>query len=298
MELSVSELYKNFKNFKALQNISFDVKQGDVLGILGANGAGKTTLLRIITGIVESSSGSILLNNTPLNYDNILKYIGYLPEERGLYKNMKAIDCIVFLASLKNISKNEALEFVKTKAIDLEIDFDLKQAVGSFSKGMQQKVQLLAATVHKPSILILDEPFSGLDPMNAQVIKKEIINLAQNGTTILMSTHRMDTFEDLCNTFLFLRKGHVLAKGSKSELLLKNTLIQLHVKNELPTDLLTVVQHTIKNEIHEYTINYSDSINSLMSLLINKNLEIISVQPHTDTLEDVFIKMNKNITHE
>lgn len=279
----------------ALNKVSFEAKSGEVLGILGANGAGKTTLLRIITGIINPTAGAITMGGQLLNYDLILKNIGYLPEERGLYKNMKAIDTVVFLASLKNISRTQALDFVKAKSIDLEIDFDINKPVGSFSKGMQQKVQLLAATVHHPKLLILDEPFSGLDPMNSQVIKKEIVNMAQSGTTILMSTHRMDTFEDLCSSFLFLRKGEVLAKGAKADLMPSQLLLKVVTKSPLSETLFQFEKQMVSNGLFEYWIKAGDSTNVIAQKIIEQQADLVSIAPHADTLEDVFIKMNKNL---
>lgn len=298
MNISVSGLNKKYKDCTALQDISFDVSSGDVLGILGANGAGKTTLLRIITGIINPSSGNITLDGTQLSNELILNNIGYLPEERGLYKKMAAIDCVLFLASLKNISKKDATAFVNQKIVDLEIDFDLSKPVGSFSKGMQQKVQLLAATVHHPKILILDEPFSGLDPMNSQVIKKEIVSLAENGTTILMSTHRMDTFEDLCKSFLFLRKGQILAKGPKKSIMHDTNVLKIQLTTEFEfseTELLEKKQ--IVNG-YEYVINPTGTVNQIVQRLLDKSTEIIAINPHVETLEDVFIQMNRNFNDE
>lgn len=294
MELEIIDITKKYKDFTALDKVNFEVKEGDVFGILGANGAGKTTLLRIITGILNTSSGSLKLKGQDLTYNLILKHIGYLPEERGLYKNMKAIDCLIFLASLKNINKNECINYLEAKKNDLEIDFDLNKSIGSFSKGMQQKIQLLAATVHRPSLLILDEPFSGLDPMNAQVFKKEIIRLSENGTTILMSTHRMDTFEDLCNSFLFLKKGKILAKGLKSELLPVQNHIELQTLDAINLSDYKIINYENKANKHTYIIEYSDSKNVLLEKLLQNEVRIESIKPHRETLEDIFIKMNKN----
>lgn len=297
MNISVSGLSKKYQSFTALHPISFEVQSGDVLGILGANGAGKTTLLRMLTGIVRPTEGSIMISQQPISNSLIINHIGYLPEERGLYKNMKAIDCLLFLAALKNVSKSKALDFVQEKSKALEIDFDLNKPVGSFSKGMQQKIQLIAATVHRPSILILDEPFSGLDPMNAQVIKREISTLSQSGTTILMSTHRMDTFEDLCKSFLFLRKGSILAQGAKSELLPRKSVYKLMLTGpyDFTADELVYSQ---KMEGHfEYLVNHGGAVNELLKKLISANVGIISASPQRETLEDVFIQLNKNFDH-
>ncbi|HTF81033.1 MAG TPA: ATP-binding cassette domain-containing protein [Cytophagales bacterium] len=297
MNISVSGLYKSYKNFSALKDISFEINSGDILGILGANGAGKTTLLRIITGIIPPTHGHVLIDNQQLTNALILKNIGYLPEERGLYKNMKAIDCILFLASLKNISTRAATEFVQKKIQDLEIDFDLNKPVGSFSKGMQQKVQLLTAIIHQPAVLILDEPFSGLDPMNSQTIKKEILNLSRQGTTILMSTHRMDTFEDLCKSYLFLKKGEVLAKGTKTDLLPKKNTLKLHLRTMYTFTNDELVYQKQTESGFEYLINPQESVNDLMKRLLSDAVEIVSINPHTETLEDVFIQMNRNTDH-
>lgn len=297
MNISVSGLSKKYQSFTALHPISFEVNSGDVLGILGANGAGKTTLLRMLTGIVTPTEGSIKIGQKNLDNTIIINNIGYLPEERGLYKNMKAIDCLLFLAALKNVSKSKALEFVQKKSKSLEIDFDLNKPVGSFSKGMQQKIQLIAATVHEPSILILDEPFSGLDPMNAQVIKREIVSLSEEGTTILMSTHRMDTFEDLCKSFLFLRKGTILAQGAKSELLPQKSVYKIVLQSSFDFATEELIHSKEAEGCFEYLINHNGPVNEVLKKLINAHVGIISISPQTETLEDVFIQLNKNFAH-
>lgn len=297
MNISVSGLSKKYQSFTALHPISFEVHSGDVLGILGANGAGKTTLLRMLTGIVTPTEGNIEIADKKLSNTLINNHIGYLPEERGLYKNMKAVDCLLFLAALKNVPKSKALEFIQEKCKALEIDFDLNKPVGSFSKGMQQKVQLIAATVHRPQILILDEPFSGLDPMNAQVIKKEIVSLSEQGTTILMSTHRMDTFEDLCKSFLFLRKGTILAKGAKAELLPQKSVYKILLKSAFDFSSEELVNSKFAEGNFEYLISHNGPINEVLIRLIDAHVDIISISPQTETLEDVFIQLNKNLDH-
>lgn len=182
----------------ALANFSINVPEASIYGLLGPNGAGKTTFIRIINQITQVDSGEIFINNEKLN-PNHIRQIGYMPEERGLYKNMSVGDQILYFGELKGMSKNDALNQAKYWFEQLEIDQWWKKKLSELSKGMAQKIQFVVTVLHRPKLLILDEPFSGFDPVNANLIKDQILNLKNNGTTIILSTHRMESVEEMCD---------------------------------------------------------------------------------------------------
>ena len=182
----------------ALEDFSINVPEASIYGLLGPNGAGKTTFIRIINQITQADSGEIFINNEKLN-PNHIRQIGYMPEERGLYKNMSVGDQILYFGELKGMSKNDALSQAKYWFEQLQIDQWWKKKLSELSKGMAQKIQFVVTVLHRPKLLILDEPFSGFDPVNANLIKDQILNLKNNGTTIILSTHRMESVEEMCD---------------------------------------------------------------------------------------------------
>ena len=200
--LTVNKLGKSFKSKRVIQDISFDVRKGEIMAILGPNGAGKSTTIRNIMGIMYPDEGSITYHNHAANEIPRHK-IGYLPEERGLYKNVKVMDMILYLADLKNYPVKKAKERALTYLAKFDLDGKDKVSVEELSKGMGQKVQFIASIIHEPELLILDEPFSGLDPVSQELFKKEIRELANNGTAILLSSHQMNVVEELCDRLLY-----------------------------------------------------------------------------------------------
>ena len=194
---NVTKTYNAGKKL-ALDNFSIDVPEASIYGLLGPNGAGKTTFIRIINQITQADSGEVFINEQKLNPEHI-KQIGYMPEERGLYKNMSVGDQILYFGELKGMSKNDALSQAKYWFEQLEIDQWWKKKLSELSKGMAQKIQFVVTVLHRPKLLILDEPFSGFDPVNANLIKDQILNLKNNGTTIILSTHRMESVEEMCD---------------------------------------------------------------------------------------------------
>ena len=194
---NVTKTYNAGKKL-ALDNFSIDVPEASIYGLLGPNGAGKTTFIRIINQITQADSGEVFINQQKLNPEHI-KQIGYMPEERGLYKNMSVGDQILYFGELKGMSKNDALSQAKYWFEQLEIDQWWKKKLSELSKGMAQKIQFVVTVLHRPKLLILDEPFSGFDPVNANLIKDQILNLKNNGTTIILSTHRMESVEEMCD---------------------------------------------------------------------------------------------------
>jgi len=200
---------KTFGEFTALNNISLEIPRGSIFGLLGPNGAGKTTFIRIINQIILPSEGKILLDGHPLQPSDI-QIIGYLPEERGLYKSMKVGEQALYLAQLKGLSKAEAKERLRYWFKRLKIEDWWDKKIQELSKGMAQKVQFVVTVLHRPKLLIFDEPFSGFDPVNANLIKDEILQLREDGATILFSTHRMESVEELCEYMALIHKGNKL----------------------------------------------------------------------------------------
>ena len=206
---------KTFGEFTALNNISLEIPRGSIFGLLGPNGAGKTTFIRIINQIILPSEGKILLDGHPLQPSDI-QIIGYLPEERGLYKSMKVGEQALYLAQLKGLSKAEAKERLRYWFKRLKIEDWWDKKIQELSKGMAQKVQFVVTVLHRPKLLIFDEPFSGFDPVNANLIKDEILQLREDGATILFSTHRMESVEELCEHMALIHKGNKLLDGRVS----------------------------------------------------------------------------------
>lgn len=216
MLLSIRNLEKRYAEHVALQNISLEIPKGSIFGLLGPNGAGKTSLIRIITQITGPDAGEIYFDGEPLRLEHA-DQIGYLPEERGLYKKMKVGEQLVYLAQLKGMHKAEALAKLKEWFIRLDIKDWWNKPVDDLSKGMQQKTQFIATVVHEPKLLILDEPFSGFDPINANMLKDEILAIKERGTTILFSTHRMESVEELCDEIALINHARVVLSGNKTE---------------------------------------------------------------------------------
>jgi len=215
--LKIIDVNKQFENHKALKGVSFSVKEGSIFGLLGPNGAGKTTLIRIINRIFEPDSGEVFINQQALN-PNHISLIGYLPEERGLYKKMKVGEQILFFAKLKGLSQTEATNEAKFWMKRLEISSWWDKKVEELSKGMQQKIQFIITVLHKPKLLIFDEPFTGFDPINVDLIKKQILWLKEQGTTIIFSTHNMASVEEICESIVLINKGNKILDGNINDI--------------------------------------------------------------------------------
>src|SRR5450432_664846 len=214
--LEVAHLKKYFTTQKAVDDISFNVEKGSIFGLLGPNGAGKTTLIRMITGIFYPDDGEIIFDGKRFDPITDVAYIGYMPEERGLYKKMKIGEQAMYLAQLKGLSKTEAMTKIKQWFIKFEMESWWNKKVEDLSKGMQQKLQFVITVLHQPKLIILDEPFSGLDPVNSNLIKEEIYNLAKKGCTVIFSTHRMEQVEEICDQIILVNKGQKILDGSVS----------------------------------------------------------------------------------
>ncbi|MEG9328506.1 ATP-binding cassette domain-containing protein [Salinimicrobium catena] len=242
--LVAENVSKTFGEFTALNNISLEIPRGSIFGLLGPNGAGKTTFIRIINQIILPSRGSILLDGHALQPSDI-QNIGYLPEERGLYKSMKVGEQALYLAQLKGLSKAEAKKRLKYWFERLKIEDWWDKKIQELSKGMAQKVQFVVTVLHRPKLLIFDEPFSGFDPVNANLIKDEILQLREDGATILFSTHRMESVEELCEYMALIHKGNKLLDGRVSE------IKQQYKSNTFEVGLGTSDPETLRKELQE-----------------------------------------------
>ncbi|MCO4327810.1 ATP-binding cassette domain-containing protein [Staphylococcus agnetis] len=215
--LEVSNITKKFKDVTVIDNISFEVNKGDMLGFLGKNGAGKSTTFRMILGLLDPTLGKITYKNEPIDESN-LNSIGFLPEERGLHTKLTVEKELLYMASLKGMSAKKSKERINYWLNKFEIQENKHKKIISLSKGNQQKVQLIVSLIHEPELLILDEPFSGLDPINVELLKNAIIELNQNGTTIIFSSHRLDHVEELCNKICIINNGNILLKGDLNDI--------------------------------------------------------------------------------
>lgn len=218
--LEIRNIVKQYANHRALDDVSIHIKKGSIFGLLGPNGAGKTSLIRIINQITAPDSGEIYFDGERLNPSHIGR-IGYLPEERGLYKKMEIGEQMLYLAQLKGLSRKEATERIKHWFEKMEMQSWWHKKVEDLSKGMQQKVQFVATVVHRPDLIILDEPFSGFDPVNVNIIKEEILSLNRSGATLIFSTHRMESVEELCDSIVLINKSKKILDGKLSDI--KNT---------------------------------------------------------------------------
>lgn len=215
--LEARDIVKHYADHKALDGVSIDILENCIYGLLGPNGAGKTTFIRIINRITGPDQGYITLKGKPLN-DNDISTIGYLPEERGLYKKMKVSEQIIYLARLKGMSNNDATSSMKQWLEKFDISDWKSKKIEELSKGMQQKIQFISTVIHKPEIVILDEPFSGFDPVNAELIKNEIIELKNNGSTIILSTHNMNSVEEMCDEISLINRSKVMLQGNVNDI--------------------------------------------------------------------------------
>ena len=292
--LDLHHLQKHYSGQKAVNDISFSVKKGSIFGLLGPNGAGKTTLLRMITGIFYPDQGEIIFDGKPFNPLKDVQQIGYMPEERGLYKKMKIGEQVMYLAQLKGLSKQEALQKIKYWFEKLEMQTWWNKKVEDLSKGMSQKLQFVVTVLHEPKLIILDEPFSGLDPMNANLIKDEIYSLAKKGSTIIFSTHRMEQVEEICDHIVLMNLGSKMLDGTvqdiKQQFKENKFYIRLAEPIQAPdSSLFHVVDHTD----NALTVKLQEGIlsNDVLQYFINQSQTIESFHEILPSLNDIFIRL-------
>jgi len=292
--LSIRNIVKQYAGHRALSDVSLEVESGKIFGLLGPNGAGKTSLIRIINQITAPDSGEVFFNGEKLNQSHINR-IGYLPEERGLYKKMEIGEQMIYLARLKGLSRDEANKRLKFWFEKLEIEGWWNKKIEELSKGMQQKAQFVATVLHEPDLIILDEPFSGFDPVNAEVIKNEILELNRKGATILFSTHRMESVEEMCSAIALIHKSHKILDGKVRDIrnsyrndtfLVEYTGDKLNFDGTQPFDLIEEIAGPDSNTI-KIKLNGKTS-NEVLQYLIPK-VQISMLQEVIPSMNEVFI---------
>ena len=301
MELiKCSNVCKSFGEKVALDNVSIEIPKGKIFGLLGPNGAGKTTLIRIINRITIPNSGEVLFDGRPITQDDVEK-IGYLPEERGLYRKMKVGDQAMYFAQLKGMSSREAASELKKWFVRFGIESWWNKKVEELSKGMAQKVQFITTVVHKPSLLILDEPFSGFDPVNAQVIREEILRLKEEGSTIILSTHNMESVEELCDNIALINKSHVVISGGVEEIRRKygNNNVELIYTSATPLASVEGVFNVLSDvaegagERHTAVLEILEGAksNDAIQQIIAQGVGVNSFKELVPRMNDIFIKL-------
>ncbi|WKD86180.1 ABC transporter ATP-binding protein NatA [Polaribacter huanghezhanensis] len=304
--LEINNVTKKYGEFTALNNISLSIPKGSVFGLLGPNGAGKTSLIRIINQITLPDSGTILLDGQPLQPSHI-EQIGYLPEERGLYKSMKVGEQALYLAQLKGLSKTEAKKRLKYWFDKFDIAAWWDKKIEELSKGMAQKVQFIVTVLHQPKLLIFDEPFSGFDPINAQLIAKEILQLRDEGATIIFSTHRMESVEEMCDEIALIDKSNKIVDGKLDDIKrqYRSNTFQIGLKTANPSEIETILKQQFEVTPTDFRmlsegftanvkIPKNESPNQLVSLL-TKYGEVQHFLELVPSANDIFIQaVNKN----
>ena len=276
--IECKQVCKNFGPKVALDNLSLDLPEGKIFGLLGPNGAGKTTLIRIINRITIPNSGSVLFNGRPITQEDVEK-IGYMPEERGLYRKMKVGEQAMYLAQLKGMSAREAQNSLKEWFIRFGIQSWWDKKVEELSKGMAQKIQFITTVVHKPSLMILDEPFSGFDPVNADLIRKEILRLKEEGATIILSTHDMGSVEELCDEIALVNHGKLVISGGGDD-----------IRREYGNNNVELV-YTDEEGRHTEVLPQETDGTSTLAAFLEKGVQINSYRELMPRMSDIFIKL-------
>ena len=297
--LEIRNVSKSYAEHKALSDINLTVPKQSIFGLLGPNGAGKTTLIRIINQIIAADYGEILIKGEKLSPDHI-GIIGYLPEERGLYKKMKVGEHLLYFAQLKGLSKSETMSRIKSWFRKFDIADWWGKKVEDLSKGMQQKIQFIGTVIHEPEIIILDEPFSGFDPINVNIIKEEILELRDKGSTILFSTHRMDSVEELCDHIALINKSEKILDGAKKQIkedFRSNTFLVNHKGDlsQLEPGFELLEKESIEDNLFRSTIRVlnGENPNKLLQSLINIT-QVYSFMEKIPSMNDIFItKVNE-----
>ncbi|OJV36010.1 MAG: ABC transporter ATP-binding protein [Bacteroidales bacterium 36-12] len=301
--LEIRNVVKQYSGHLALAGVSLDVPENTIYGLLGPNGAGKTTLIRIINCITAPDSGEVFLNGKKLTSEDV-QHIGYLPEERGLYKKMKVGEQSLYLAQLKGMSKQDALKALKYWFEKFEIQSGWNKKDEELSKGMAQKVQFVTTILHQPKLLIFDEPFSGFDPVNTDLLKREIINLKDNGATIIFSTHNMASVEELCDNISLIDKSKIVLQGNVNEIRSINATGTYRVNSKSLINADDNIELLLQKEVYNgfesiVRTKQKGSNNVLISSLLTQS-EINSFEEILPTMNDIFIETvtTKSVNHE
>ena len=292
--LIVKDVVKQYGDYTALTNANITVPRGSIYGLLGPNGAGKTTLMRIINQITGPDSGEVIFDGEQLQKHHISD-IGYMPEERGLYKKMSVGEQALYLAQLKGMKYNEALKKLKFWFEKLNILNWWNKKIEELSKGMAQKIQFVVTVIHEPKLLIFDEPFSGFDPINASIIRKEILELSKTGTTIIFSTHRMESVEEICDHIALINKSKTILEGKIEAIKQQftNNNYEVTTKNGKLTDNDLYKVISANENVFHILLNKNISGKNALHY-INTNYEVLSFKKESPTMEEIFIKAVKN----
>ena len=294
--LSLQHIVKQYGNYRASDDVSFEIPQGKIFGLLGPNGAGKTTLIRMITRILHPDSGSILFNGEVLS-DKHTELIGYMPEERGLYKKMKVGEHLVYLGRLKGLSLQKAREHVQFWLQKFQIESWQNKFIEELSKGMSQKIQFIATVLHDPRLLILDEPFSGLDPINSKLIEEEIYAMSAQGKTIIFSTHRMEQVEEICDEIVLVNKGKKILEGEVKELKhrFKENKFKVCFNDEIPVEVLNNL-NVVEKKPGELVVKFAQEHrgNELLKLFVEQGVEVTSFNEILPSINEIFIRQVEN----
>ena len=272
------QVCKSFGEKVALDHVSLEIPEGGIFGLLGPNGAGKTTLIRIINRITIPNGGEVLFRGAPITQEDVEK-IGYMPEERGLYRKMKVGDQAMYLAQLKGMTASAAQKALKEWFIRFGIQDWWGKKVEELSKGMAQKLQFITTVVHKPSLMILDEPFSGFDPVNAEIIRKEILRLKEEGATIILSTHNMESVEELCDNIALINKSKLVITGGVSD-----------IRREYGNNNIEI-EYTDADGRHTEVVSREKAGNGVLQAFIDKGVTINSYKELMPRMNDIFIKL-------
>ena len=292
--LSVRNISKSYVDHKALDNVSLDIRKGSIFGLLGPNGAGKTSMIRIINQIINQDEGEIFIDEKKITYDDVRK-IGYMPEERGLYKKMKVGDFLLFMGKLKGLSRDKCIDSAAYWFENLEVSNWWKKNIEDLSKGMSQKVQFISTVIHNPDLIILDEPFSGFDPVNANLVKKNLLRLKEEGKTIIFSTHRLESVDELCDHLAMINNSKKILDGNTDEIKMNaksDTYILKHDKKIKSNDQLfdVISQNKLSRNVYvsELSLKKGKSYRNMFSE-ISKDIEIISFEQKVPNMNDIFI---------
>lgn len=292
MSLVLKNVSKTFVGKKAVENISFSLEKPGVYGLLGTNGAGKTTTIRMLLGIIKKDSGEITWKGKPVDRKNV--NFGYLPEERGVYSKTKIFDQLMYFAELKGMKKKEAVNSINKWAKELKVEEYLQMPAEKLSKGNQQKIQFMTAIIHNPELVVLDEPFSGLDPVNTEILKNIIIDLVKNGKYVIMSAHQMATIEEFCSDILILNKGKTVLQGNLKQIkeAYPANRAEINVNQDI-SDYIKEFELEIENETNNnYILKITDEeeAHKLLNKLVSEGIKVDKFEIKKPTLNDIFIE--------
>jgi len=292
MSLKLKNVSKTFAGKKVVDNVSLELKKPGVYGLLGTNGAGKTTTIRMLLGIITKDSGEITWKGKEVDRKNV--NFGYLPEERGVYPKVKIFEQLMYFAELKGMNKQEAIDSINKWAKELKVEEYLQMPAEKLSKGNQQKIQFMTAIIHNPELVVLDEPFSGLDPVNTEILKNIIIDLIRNGKYVIMSAHQMATIEEFCSDILILNKGRTVLQGNLKQI--KETYPANRVEIDVKQDIRNYIKEfeleieTETNNTYIIKISNEEKAHKLLSKLISDGIEVDKFEIKKPTLNDIFIE--------